>query len=77
LAQAFLAAGAANVVATLWRVDDVKAVQMAISFYQQLMSGATPAEALAKAQRQAIGRNASGAVWAAYAVWGRVGANVE
>src|SRR4029077_11054881 len=39
LAQAFLIAGAQNVVATLWRVDDASAVRVAGSFYRHLRNG--------------------------------------
>jgi CHAT domain-containing protein len=68
LAQAFLIAGAQTVVATLWRVDDAESVELAKTFYRQLRSGATPADALARAQRNAIGQ--SGYSWAAYTVSG-------
>jgi CHAT domain-containing protein len=53
LAQAFLFAGARNVVATLWRVEDGGAAVFAQAFYQQLRS-AEPAEALARAQRELL-----------------------
>jgi CHAT domain-containing protein len=68
LAQAFLIAGAETVVATLWRVDDAESVELAKTFYRQLQSGATPADALARAQRGAIGQ--AGYSWAAYTVSG-------
>ena len=50
LAQAFLAAGAANVVSTLWRIDDAGAAAFAGHFYRRL-AGGSPATALAEAQR--------------------------
>jgi CHAT domain-containing protein len=68
LAQAFLIAGAQTVVATLWRVDDAESVDLATVFYRQIRLGASPAEALAIAQRNAIGL--SGYSWAAYTVSG-------
>ena len=69
LAQAFLIAGAQTVVATLWRVEDAQAVDLARAFYRQVRLGATPAEALAAAQRIAINSRA-GHSWAAYTVSG-------
>lgn len=70
LAQAFLVAGAKTVVATLWRVDDAESVELAKTFYRQIRSGATPAQALASAQRYAI-RGQSAYSWAAYTASGR------
>jgi CHAT domain-containing protein len=70
LAQAFLVAGAQAVVATLWRVDDEESVELAKSFYRQIGLGATPDEALAIAQRNAI-NSQSGYSWGAYTVSGR------
>jgi CHAT domain-containing protein len=51
LAQAFLHAGAGNVVGTLWRVDDEGAGAFAAAFYRSLRE-TDPVTALAKAQRQ-------------------------
>jgi tetratricopeptide (TPR) repeat protein len=68
LAQAFLYAGARNVVATLWRVEDAAAARLAERFYRY--GGADdPALALARAQREelTVGR---GFGWAAYAAYG-------
>lgn len=50
LAQAFLAAGASNVIATLWRIDDAGASALVERFYTHLATMAAP-EALAAAQR--------------------------
>ena len=36
LAQAFLSAGAANVILTLWRIDDAGAGEFAKAFYSAL-----------------------------------------
>ena len=51
LAQALLSAGAANVVLTLWRIDDAGAGTFAKTFYSAL-SRLTPDDALAETQRQ-------------------------
>ena len=69
LAQAFLAAGAGSVVATLWRVNDAGAVEMAESFYRHLGAGLQPEDALASAQREAI-RTKRDFTWAAYTTSG-------
>jgi CHAT domain-containing protein len=45
MAEAFLYAGAAGVVAPLWSIDDVLAKEIALRFYQQtLVEGRSPAE---------------------------------
>jgi len=71
LAQAFLFAGASNVVATLWRIDDRAAATFAKRFYAELAS-ASPANALARAQRALMQdpTYASPYYWAAYTVSG-------
>jgi CHAT domain-containing protein/tetratricopeptide (TPR) repeat protein len=71
LAQAFLFAGASNVVATLWRIDDRAAAAFAKRFYAELAS-TSPANALARAQRALMQDPvyASPYYWAAYTVSG-------
>ena len=68
LAQAFLFAGARNVVATLWRIHDDPAAILAERFYLHAR-GRSPVEALAMAQREMIGQG-SGVDWAAYEIVG-------
>jgi CHAT domain-containing protein len=77
VAQAFLLAGASNVVATLWRIDDAGASVFAGRFYDAALRMAPP-EALAEAQRAMIAdsRYSNPYYWAAYDVsgngfWGR------
>jgi CHAT domain-containing protein len=74
LAQAFLHAGARNVVATLWPVEDEGAAAFAKRFYQEL-AGLPPPEAMAQAQRALIADATYGApyYWAGYAVSGAGG----
>jgi CHAT domain-containing protein len=67
LSQAFLFAGASNVIATLWPVQDSEAAKIASDFYQGFKGQASASEALAAAQRNAI-RRRSGLTWAAYTV---------
>ena len=71
LAQAFLYAGARNVVATLWRVADESAAEFAASFYEAFRSSGA-ADALALAQRRMIGdaRYSAPYFWASYQVSG-------
>jgi CHAT domain-containing protein len=76
LAQAFLVAGAGTVVATLWRVSDAGAANLAERFYRHFEGGSSAAEALAVSQREEI-RARRGADWAAYAVWGTGGRKSE
>ena len=71
LAQAALAAGAANVISTLWRIDDAGAGEFAARFYAHL--GKRPvAEALSRAQRELLAdaRYASPYYWAGYTLSG-------
>jgi hypothetical protein len=71
LAQAFLAAGASYVIATLWRIDDVGASMLAEGFYARL-SRVAVAEALAAAQRDLLHdpRYASPYYWAGFTLSG-------
>ena len=71
LAQAFLYAGAGNVIATLWPVEDEGAAAFAERFYRALARLA-PAEAVAAAQRQMLAdpRFAAPYHWAPYVLTG-------
>jgi CHAT domain-containing protein/predicted negative regulator of RcsB-dependent stress response len=59
LVQAFLFAGASNVMGTLWPVEDVSTSRLMQRFYTELASGRSPAEALARAQRAALRESAT------------------
>ena len=74
MGQALLYAGARNVVATLWRIDDAAAAEFAIRFYEVLKSSSA-ADALATAQREMIAdpRLRNPYLWAAYQVSGTGG----
>ena len=54
LTNAFLQAGAANVLGTLWRVDDRATARVMHAFYVALRSGRSETASLAAAQRLAI-----------------------
>lgn len=51
LTRAFLHAGAANVVATLWAVEDLATAALMEEFYRHYLAGADPGRAVAMAQR--------------------------
>ena len=54
LVQAFLSAGASNVMATLWPVEDRTTADVMTRFYGALAAGQPEAEALAEAQRTTL-----------------------
>jgi CHAT domain-containing protein len=74
LAQAFLAAGASYVIATLWRIDDAGASKLAERFYARL-ARVSVAEALATAQRDLLHdpRYESPYYWAGFTLSGGSG----
>ncbi|AFY97252.1 CHAT domain-containing protein [Chamaesiphon minutus] len=51
LTSAFLQAGAANILSTLWQVDEIANAWFTIFFCQQLLAGKSPAVALTLTQR--------------------------
>jgi CHAT domain-containing protein len=67
LDRAFLSAGVSAVIATLWRIEDEGAATFASRFYEEL-EAASPAEALARAQRRMLGdrRYEAPFYWAGY-----------
>jgi CHAT domain-containing protein len=72
LARSFLAAGASAVVGTLTNVDDARAAELLTSFHRHMRDGATAAEALRTAQKEAISRGGSAAdprQWAQFVVY--------
>jgi CHAT domain-containing protein len=71
LAQALLYGGAPAVVATLWRIEDSSAANLASSFYEGL-ARLSPVEALARAQRELLSNPDTRApfFWAAYVLNG-------
>lgn len=68
MGRGFLAAGAAGIVVSLWKIDDTAAARFMQDFYAGLHAGslADPAAALCRAQRQACGRGAHPQDWAAF-----------
>jgi CHAT domain-containing protein len=72
LSQAFLFAGAGQVVATLWPVSDIGATDLAERFYRHLRAGLEPGQSLTLAQRELLATS-KGFAWAAYTISGAVG----
>ena len=71
--RAFLAAGAASAVSSLWRVSDQATSRLMASFYSHLASGATKAESLRQAKLEfaaAGGPTAHPYFWAAFVLTG-------
>jgi tetratricopeptide (TPR) repeat protein len=74
LARAFLAAGAPNVVASLWEVDDRLTSRLFTLFHQRLLAHGDPARALREAQiallRDSDASASDPASWGAFEVFG-------
>jgi len=73
LVHAFLAAGASEVLATLWPVEDRTTARLMTAFYRDIADGASDADALTGAQRSVL-RNPETAdpfYWAGFALVGR------
>jgi CHAT domain-containing protein len=72
LPQAFLYAGAARVVVSLWRVQDRSTARLFESFYRRLLKeGETPSAALRGAQIEQWLKQPEGYQWAAFVAQGR------
>jgi CHAT domain-containing protein/tetratricopeptide (TPR) repeat protein len=72
LAQAFLQAGAASVVATYWRVEDEATEPLMRRFYQHLLLDRTTASAaLRRAQLEERQADQGSYSWAAFSLYGR------
>jgi CHAT domain-containing protein len=72
LVQGFLYAGAANVLATLWSVEDRATARLMSNFYRELNEGGSEGAALAEAQRAAMRdpRTAHPFYWAGFILSG-------
>ena len=70
LARAFLVAGAARVVASLWPVDDAVTAEVMAHFYDGLCHGVTPAQALHQAQARLKSRLTHPHFWGAFTIYG-------
>jgi CHAT domain-containing protein/tetratricopeptide (TPR) repeat protein len=70
LVRAFLMAGAARVVATLWPVDDAATADFMAHFYGALMAGHAPSMALQEAQSRLRQERPEPYFWAAFTLYG-------
>ena len=70
LLRAFLIAGAARVVASLWPVDDAVTAALMSVFYRELCAGAGPAAALRRAQCELMASHPHPFHWAAFTAYG-------
>ena len=70
LVRAFLVAGAARVLASLWPVDDEVTAAFMASFYAALCGGQTPAAALQLAQTEVMRQHPHPFYWAAFTLHG-------
>jgi CHAT domain-containing protein len=77
LGRAFLAAGAASLVMSLWPVEDNATNELMQLFYRNLLKGDTKVQALRAAQCSLLHRNSSiythPYFWAAFRLVGEVG----
>ena len=70
LVRAFLVAGAARVIASLWAVDDALTARFMIHFYAELVRGRGPAASLRTAQALAMREHPHPYAWAAFTLYG-------
>jgi CHAT domain-containing protein len=70
LSQAFFRAGARNIVASLWRVEDNHTADLMQSFYGGLSQSSSPLEALVDAQRTAHEAGLDPYYWAPFTAFG-------
>jgi CHAT domain-containing protein len=70
LREALLAAGAGSLLVSLWPVDDASTGRLMGAFYERLLSGVAPAEALAAAQRALRGAGEPAYHWAPFVLIG-------
>jgi CHAT domain-containing protein len=70
LTRAFLEAGAGRVIAANWEVDSMFTAELMSNFYDRLMAGVAPAEALRQAGLALRGRFPHPRFWASFRVFG-------
>lgn len=71
LVRGFMAAGAANLLVSLWAVDDRATFDLMRAFYTRLTAGHSPAAALRAAQRELIAAQEHPYFWAPFVLYGR------
>jgi CHAT domain-containing protein len=73
LRRAFVLAGAATLVVSLWKVPDAQTQELMSDFYQRLLAGTPRAEALRAAQRALRARHPNVRDWGAFICIGESG----
>lgn len=71
LARAFLYAGAASVIATLWQIEDSVSLRVSERFYASLENGHPKDLALQETMISMIKENKPPYAWGAYVLWGQ------
>jgi CHAT domain-containing protein len=71
LVRAVFAAGASELVASLWRVDDATTARLLLRFHRDRLRGRSTADALARAQRAMSREGVHPFYWAGFSVWSR------
>jgi CHAT domain-containing protein len=71
LVRGVLSSGAADLVVSLWRVDDAATATLMARFHEELAGGARADAALASAQREALGAGLSPWFWSGFGLWTR------
>jgi tetratricopeptide (TPR) repeat protein len=69
LVRGVLAAGGAELLASLWRVDDATTARLLTRFHELGAAGATPSLALATAQRELASEGLHPWFWAGFSLW--------
>ncbi|MDY0103051.1 MAG: CHAT domain-containing protein [Lentimicrobium sp.] len=70
LPRSLIFAGVPNVIASLWKVNDLKTSDLMLSFYQHLLNGDSHAEALRQAKLECISRGFLPVNWAGFVLIG-------
>ena len=73
LVRAFLGAGAATLVVSLWLVQDETTASLMADFYAEIRAGATPAQALRHAQQRLRRSHPHPYYWAPFVLIGKAG----
>ena len=71
VSRAFMQAGADNIMASLWSVQDEATRDLMVEFYENLLQGQSKAEALRNAQLKLIKKNPDPYLWAPFVLSGK------
>jgi CHAT domain-containing protein len=70
LSRSLIAAGASNVVVSLWAVPDAPTAELMVAFYQALELGQNKAQALRQAMLKTMAKHPKPRNWAAFTLIG-------